>query len=270
MPGSGRRRRGRSGRRGREGGSSPAIASTSPATTCPPSRAPAPTPSMALLQPAQLHRLPDRVSFAQGAALGVPYGTAYRALFIRAQRQAGRNRPRPRRDRRRRHRGRAARARARHERDRHAAAPTAACRPFANNGADVVVNHREPDYLDADHAGDRRQGRRRRSSRWPRTSISTRTLGLLAKHGRDRRHRQPRARRDRRAAGDGARRRDPRHDALQRRPPPTRSIHAALVAGLANGTLNPLVGREIPLADAPTAHEAVMEPGALGKIVLVP
>jgi NADPH2:quinone reductase len=47
-------------------------------------------------------------------------------------------------------------------------------------------------------------------------------------------------------------------------------IHAALIAGLANGALNPLVGREIPLAEGPRAHEAVMAPGALGKIVLVP
>jgi len=47
-------------------------------------------------------------------------------------------------------------------------------------------------------------------------------------------------------------------------------IHAALIAGLANGTLNPVVGREIPLAEAARAHEGVMEPGALGKIVLVP
>ena len=35
------------------------------------------------------------------------------------------------------------------------------------------------------------------------------------------------------------------------------SIHAALGAGLANGTLNPVVGRELPLADAPRAHDAV-------------
>jgi NADPH2:quinone reductase len=47
------------------------------------------------------------------------------------------------------------------------------------------------------------------------------------------------------------------------------SIHAALVAGLENGTLNPVVGREMPLADAPRAHAAVMEPGALGKTVLI-
>jgi NADPH:quinone reductase len=47
-------------------------------------------------------------------------------------------------------------------------------------------------------------------------------------------------------------------------------IHAGLIAGLENGTLNPVVGREMPLADAARAHEAVMEAGALGKIVLVP
>jgi NADPH2:quinone reductase len=47
-------------------------------------------------------------------------------------------------------------------------------------------------------------------------------------------------------------------------------IHAALIAGLENGTLNPVVGRELPLAEAARAHEAVMEPGALGKIVLTP
>jgi len=48
------------------------------------------------------------------------------------------------------------------------------------------------------------------------------------------------------------------------------SIHAALVAGLENGTLRPVVGRELPLAEAPQAHKAVMEPGAYGKIVLIP
>jgi len=47
-------------------------------------------------------------------------------------------------------------------------------------------------------------------------------------------------------------------------------IHAALIAGLDNGTLNPVVGRELPLAEAARAHESVMEPGALGKIVLTP
>jgi NADPH2:quinone reductase len=47
-------------------------------------------------------------------------------------------------------------------------------------------------------------------------------------------------------------------------------IHAALVAALDHGTLRPVVGREFALADAPRAHEAVMAPGAYGKVVLVP
>jgi NADPH2:quinone reductase len=48
------------------------------------------------------------------------------------------------------------------------------------------------------------------------------------------------------------------------------AIHAALFAGLANGTLNPIIGQELPLPDAPRAHDAVMQPGAHGKIVLLP
>lgn len=46
-------------------------------------------------------------------------------------------------------------------------------------------------------------------------------------------------------------------------------IHSALVAGLENRTLNPIVGQEMPLAKAPDAHVAVMKPGAYGNIVLV-
>ena len=46
------------------------------------------------------------------------------------------------------------------------------------------------------------------------------------------------------------------------------SIHAALVAGLADSSLQPVIGRELALAEAPEAHRAVLEPGAFGKIVL--
>jgi NADPH2:quinone reductase len=45
-------------------------------------------------------------------------------------------------------------------------------------------------------------------------------------------------------------------------------IHAGLVAGLANGTLRPIVGKELPLAEAARAHKEILEPGAAGKIVL--
>ena len=49
-----------------------------------------------------------------------------------------------------------------------------------------------------------------------------------------------------------------------------RRISAALTAGFENGTLTPVVGREFSLGDAAQAHEAVLAPGALGKIVLIP
>ncbi|MGA2299921.1 MAG: NADPH:quinone reductase [Candidatus Acidiferrum sp.] len=47
-------------------------------------------------------------------------------------------------------------------------------------------------------------------------------------------------------------------------------IHAAIAAGLENGTLRPIVGKELPLKDAPQAHIDVLAPGAFGKIVLIP
>jgi NADPH2:quinone reductase len=48
------------------------------------------------------------------------------------------------------------------------------------------------------------------------------------------------------------------------------SIHAALRAGLENGTLKPVIHCEMPLAQAPRAHQLIMEPGAHGKIILIP
>ena len=50
----------------------------------------------------------------------------------------------------------------------------------------------------------------------------------------------------------------------------TAEIHAALYAGFENGTLRPVIGKEIPLAEAARAHKEVMAPGASGKIILVP
>jgi NADPH2:quinone reductase len=45
-------------------------------------------------------------------------------------------------------------------------------------------------------------------------------------------------------------------------------IHAGLFAGLENGTLRPIVGKKLLLADAVRAHKEILEPGAAGKIVL--
>ena len=46
-------------------------------------------------------------------------------------------------------------------------------------------------------------------------------------------------------------------------------IHAGLFAGLENGTLRPVVSKELPLAEAARAHKEILEPGSAGKIVLV-
>jgi NADPH2:quinone reductase len=46
-------------------------------------------------------------------------------------------------------------------------------------------------------------------------------------------------------------------------------IHAGLFAGLESGTLRPVVGKVLPLAEAARAHKEILEPGSAGKIVLV-
>jgi len=46
-------------------------------------------------------------------------------------------------------------------------------------------------------------------------------------------------------------------------------IHAGIFAGLENGTLRPIVGKELPLDEAARAHKEILEPGAAGKLVLV-
>ena len=43
----------------------------------------------ALCLESRVHRLPDEITFAQGAAVGVPYATAYRAMFQVGKAQAG-------------------------------------------------------------------------------------------------------------------------------------------------------------------------------------
>ena len=43
-----------------------------------------------------------------------------------------------------------------------------------------------------------------------------------------------------------------------------------ILNGVAEGALRPIIGRQMPLAEAPAAHVAVLKPGAYGKIVLVP
>lgn len=47
-------------------------------------------------------------------------------------------------------------------------------------------------------------------------------------------------------------------------------IHAAIYAGLSDGRYKPVIHSSLPLADAPKSHELVLEAGVNGKIILTP
>lgn len=47
-------------------------------------------------------------------------------------------------------------------------------------------------------------------------------------------------------------------------------IHAALYAALESGVARPVAGKKIPLSEAARAHEEVLKPGSYGKIILIP
>ena len=216
----------------------------------------------------QLHPLPEKLSFGQGAALNVPYATAYRALFQRAEAGPGEwilvH-------------GASGGVGIAAVQLAHAAGMkvigTSSTEKGRNlvkeQGADHMLNHNEPDYLDQVQAltGDHRVDVILEML----ANVNLdRDLKALAMSGRvviigsrGRIEIDPRDIMSRDAAVLGlllanATRQE------------TATIHAALQTGFENGTLNPIVGRQMPLADAPVAHHEVMKPGAYGKIVLNP
>jgi NADPH:quinone reductase len=221
----------------------------------------------ALCKKEQVHRLPENVSFAQGAAMGTPYATAYRGLFQRAGAKPGETvlvhgasggv-------------GTAAvqLARARGLRVFGTVGSDEGRKLAREQGAHEVFDHRAPDHFEQIMKATGGRGVEVIVELLANVNLG-KDLTILAKRGR--------------VAIIGSRGRveiDPR-DTMQRdvdlrgmvlpNTPPEEmaSIHAALVAGLENGTLRPVIGREFPLAEAAQAHRAVMEPGATGKIVLV-
>jgi NADPH2:quinone reductase len=216
--------------------------------------------------PAQLHPLPARVSFAQGAAIGIPYATAYRALFHRAHAKpgdtvlvhgatggtglAG-----------------VELAHAHGMRVIGTGGTDAGLHMVREHGADVVVNHRDPAYLTDVMTATGGRGVDVVLEMAAHLNLD-RDLTVLAPGGRvvvigsrGRIEIDPRLTMGRDAAVLGVLIFNTPTDALA-------EIHAALVAGLSQGTLNPVVGREFVLGEAPRAHEAVLQPGAFGKIVL--
>jgi NADPH2:quinone reductase len=216
----------------------------------------------------QLHPLPGNASFAQGAAIGVPYATAYRALFMRGSARPG--------DTVLVH-GASGGVGTAAVQFAHAAGMTVigtagtdrGLQAVRDNGADVTISHKEPNYTDAIMKATGGRGVDVILEMAAHVNLD-RDLTMLARFGRvvvigsrGRIEIDPRGTMGRDGAIFGM-------TLFNVTPAELTSIHAAIVAGLANGTLKPVIGKELPLGDVVAAQEAVMAPGALGKIVLIP
>ncbi|HEY6388682.1 MAG TPA: NADPH:quinone reductase [Candidatus Acidoferrum sp.] len=222
----------------------------------------------ALALESQVHRLPEKASFSQGAGVWVPYGTAYHALYHSAQAHASETVL------------------------IHGASGgvgiagvqlaralglivfgTASSQKGLDlarrEGAHQVFDHSKPGYLDEIMKATGGRGVDIVLEMLANVNLAH-DLKLLATNGR--------------VIVIGNRGEitiNPR-DAMARRASirgftlwaitasEEADIHAGIIAGLENGTLRPVVGKELPLAEAARAHKEILEPGAAGKIVLVP
>lgn len=221
-----------------------------------------------LCEPAQVHPLPDKLSFSQGAAVNTPYATAYRALFQRAGAVAGEVVLI--------HGATGGVGIASVQLARAAGlviigtgGTAEGLRLVQEQGAHHALDHRAPKYL--------KQIKELTGGRGVDVIVEMashinlgKDLTLLAKGGRVAvvGNRGPVEINPRDAMGSDATILGVMVNNASEKE--MAGIHAALGAGLENGTLRPVVRRELPLAEAAQAHKAVMEPGAYGKIVLVP
>ena len=214
----------------------------------------------------QVHPLPDRVSFSQGAAVNVPYVTAYRALHDRARIQPGETL------------------------FIHGAsggvglaaiqiarawgltvigtAGTPEGMSLVRSEGAEALNHRETGYLDRLKELTHGRGPNVILEHLANVNLDN-DLTALATNGRvivvgnrGRIEIDPRKTMGKDAAILGM-------SMWNIAPQDLTRIYHALDAGLENGTLTPRVGTELPLADAARAHELVLQPGAKGKIVLL-
>ena len=222
----------------------------------------------ALCEPAQVHWLPEKITYAEGAAVNVPYGTAYRALFQRARAAAGE----------------VVLVHGATGGVGIAAVQIARAAGFTvigtggtdagrarvlAQGAHHVLDHRAPGYLA--QLMELTQGRGVDVILEMAANVNLgKDLTVLARGGRvcvigsrGPVEINPRDAMVRDAAVLGVM----FFNATDRE---TAGIHDALLAGLENGSLHPVIGHELPLAEAARGHELVMEPGAHGKIVLLP
>ncbi len=214
---------------------------------------------------ADIRALPDNVSFSQGAAIGVPYATAHHALFLKGCGQAGETVFI--------HGASGAVGTAAIQLAKRAglkvigsAGSDKGLALVRELGADLAVNHKSENYLEeVREASD--GGPQMIIEMLANVNLAT-DLDLLAKYGR--------------VVVVGARAEvtiNPRvmmmkeldvrglalFNATRKQ---SEEIIDDLVDGLADGSLNPIIGAEMPLGDAAQAFKRVMDPGAYGKLVL--
>jgi NADPH2:quinone reductase len=220
-----------------------------------------------LCRESEVHPLPERVSFAQGAGIGVPYGTAYYGLFFRAHALPG-------------------------EfvlvHGASGGVGTAAVQVAKASGMQVigtagsekgkklvldlgayhVLDHGAPDYLKDVQSLTCGHGVDVVMEMLANVNLG-KDLGILAQRGRvvvigcrGTVELDPRAAMGKNASILGM-------VLFNATEAEEKVVHAALVAGLENGSLHPVVGEEVPLAEAARAHREVMAPGSYGKVVLV-
>ena len=223
---------------------------------------------LAIAEEWQVQRLPERATFQQGAAIGVPYTTAWRALFLKGDARPGETvlvhgasggv-------------GTAAVqiARAHGMQVIGTAGTEDGVRLVREQGAHHALNHREADYLKQVPALAGGRGADVILEMLANVNLD-RDLDVVAPRGRivvignrGRVEIDPRKAMGKDATIVGMTLFNTSREEFN-------LIHAAIAAGLENGSLNPVVRQEMPLDQAARAHVAVMEPGAFGKIVLVP
>ncbi len=222
----------------------------------------------ALVMESNVHPLPEKVTFSQGAALGVPYGTAHQSLFKRAQAKPGETLLV--------HGASGGVGTAAVQLGRRAgltvigtAGTEKGLELVKTSGAHHALNHHDPEF--AKKLLEITLGKGVQIILEMLANINLgKDLTYLSKFGR--------------VVVIGSRgpvEINPR-DAMSRdasilgmtlfnaTAEDLREIHEDLGRGLANSSLKPVVGKEFTLSEASQSHVEVMSPGAFGKIVLIP
>jgi NADPH2:quinone reductase len=214
----------------------------------------------------QVHALPDHVTYSQGAGLHIPYATAYRALFLRARAHAGQT----------------VLVHGASGAVGIAAVQFAAAAGLTvfgtagtergrqlvrEQGAAHALDHKSADYLDQLMKLAAGRGMDVILEMLANVNLG-RDLTVLGPEGcvvviGSRGDVQINPRLLMRAQGSIL-------GMTGGTPDQYAEAHAAIGAGLRAGTLRPVVGREIPLAEVARAHHEIIEGTAYGKIVLVP